>query len=73
MGKAIFSSPEIPVKCAITECLDETLHLEYKDYQINCVSVGNPHCVILKDELDEKEIKTFGSQIEHHPMFPKPD
>ena len=70
MGKAIFESEKIPVNCENEECLDETLHLEYKDYQINCVSVGNPHCVILKDELDEKEIKIFGSQIENHPMFP---
>mgnify|MGYP005850430905 CR=1 FL=1 len=70
MGKAIFSSPEIPVKCENPECIDETLHLEYKDYEINCVSVGNPHCVILTDELDEKEVKTFGPQIENNPMFP---
>jgi diaminopimelate epimerase len=26
--------------------------------------------VILKDELDEKEVKTFGPQIENNPMFP---
>ena len=70
MGKAIFSSPEIPVDCKKSECIDETLHLEYRDYIINCVSVGNPHCVILSDELDENEIKTFGPQIENHPMFP---
>ena len=70
MGKAIFHSPEIPVKCDKEECIDETLHLEYKDYKINCVSVGNPHCVVLKDELDEKEIKTFGQEIENHPVFP---
>lgn len=70
MGKAIFHSPDIPVLCDKEECIDETLHLEYKDYQVNCVSVGNPHCVILKDELDEKEIKTFGREIEHHSMFP---
>ncbi len=70
MGKAIFHSPEIPVNCEKDECIDETLHLEYKDYQINCVSVGNPHCVILKDELDEKEIKTFGREMEHHSIFP---
>ena len=68
MGKAIFSSPEIPVNCNNLECIDETLHLEYKDYIINCVSVGNPHCVILRDELDEKEVKTFGPQIENHPI-----
>ncbi len=70
MGKANFISAEIPVKCAKNECIDEVLNLEYKDYIINCVSVGNPHCVILKDDLDEKEIKQFGTYIENHPMFP---
>src|SRR6056297_2219076 len=70
MGKAIFSSPDIPVKCENQECIDETLHLEYKDFEISCVSVGNPHCVILTDKLDEKEVKTFGQQIETNSMFP---
>ena len=70
MGKAIFSSPEIPVNCKKEECIDEILHLEYKDYQINCVSVGNPHCVILTENLDENEVKTFGPQIENNPLFP---
>lgn len=70
MGKAVFSSPEIPVNCEKEECMDEILHLEQKDYQINCVSVGNPHCVILSDNFNEKEVKTFGPQIENHPLFP---
>ncbi len=70
MGKAIFESAKIPVDCKNDECIDETLHLEYRDYQINCVSVGNPHCVILKDELDESEIMTFGTQIENDKIFP---
>jgi diaminopimelate epimerase len=70
MGKAIFSSPEIPVYCEKEECIDETLHLEYRDYQISCVSVGNPHCVILTENLDENEVKTFGPQIENNPLFP---
>lgn len=70
MGKAIFEPLMIPVNCGVKECLDEILHLEYRDYLINCVSVGNPHCVILREELDEKEIKIFGPQIENHPVFP---
>lgn len=70
MGKANFISSQIPVNCVNEECMDETLTLEYKDYIINCVSVGNPHCVILKDELNEKEILQFGKYIENHPMFP---
>ena len=70
MGKAVFSSAAIPVNCQKPECIDEILHLEYKDYLINCVSVGNPHCVIFTENLDEKEVKTFGPQIETNPMFP---
>ncbi len=70
MGKAIFESKKIPVNCEKEECIGEPLELEYRGYEINCVSVGNPHCVVLTDELDEKEIKTFGPQIETNPMFP---
>jgi diaminopimelate epimerase len=70
MGKAIFHSSEVPVKSQSEECIDETLNLEYRDYLISCVSVGNPHCVIIKDTLDINEVKTFGPQIETNPMFP---
>ena len=70
MGKAIFESAKIPVLCNEDECIGETLHLFDQVYEINCVSVGNPHCVVLKDELDETEVKRYGSDIENHPMFP---
>jgi diaminopimelate epimerase len=32
--------------------------------------VGNPHCVVLRDRLDETEIRHLGPLIENHPMFP---
>jgi len=70
IGKAIFEAAKIPVNSDLTECLDETLSLENQSYLINCVSVGNPHCVILKEELSEAEIKQYGSEIENHPKFP---
>ena len=70
MGKAIFESEKVPVNCKKQECIGETLKLESKEYEINCVSVGNPHCVVLKEELDEAEIKMYGSEIENHKMFP---
>lgn len=70
MGQAIFESEKIPVNCSNKECINETLQLAEREYKINCISVGNPHCVVLKNELSEEEIKTYGSQIETHPMFP---
>lgn len=70
MGAAIFEAAKVPVKSEQAECLDELLELDGASYLINCVSVGNPHCIVLKDELSEAEIKQFGSQIENHPKFP---
>jgi diaminopimelate epimerase len=32
--------------------------------------VGNPHCVIIKDELNIDEIKKYGKFIENHSQFP---
>jgi diaminopimelate epimerase len=32
--------------------------------------VGNPHCVVIKQDLDEKEIRTYGPLLENHPLFP---
>jgi len=70
MGAAIFESEKVPVKSELPECLDEVLELDGTSYKINCVSVGNPHCVVIQDELSEAEIKQYGSQIENHPKFP---
>jgi diaminopimelate epimerase len=70
MGKALFCPKQIPVNYPKEECFGELLTIEDKTFQIHCVSVGNPHCVILMDKLDEEEIKHYGTLIENHPMFP---
>jgi diaminopimelate epimerase len=70
MGKAIFNSHNVPVMCDESECFDHPLNIVDETYLINCVSVGNPHCVILRDRLVKAEIMKHGSEIENHPMFP---
>ena len=32
--------------------------------------MGNPHCVVIRDELDINEIKKYGPYIESNEMFP---
>jgi diaminopimelate epimerase len=70
IGKANFKSKEIPVSFNKEECFDESVRIGDEEYRIHCVSVGNPHCVVVKDLLDEVEIKRVGTLIENHPMFP---
>jgi diaminopimelate epimerase len=43
--------------------LDRTFHL-------TGVSMGNPHCVIFVDNVDEFPVDKYGPAIEKHPLFP---
>jgi len=70
MGKANFTAAEIPVNFPKKECFDEPLMVEDREYRIHCVTMGNPHCVVVKDQLDEAEIKRVGTLLENHPIFP---
>ena len=70
MGKAIFEANKIPVKIEKEECIGEKLKVDDREFEINCVSVGNPHCVIIVDELDEDMVKKYGKIIENLPIFP---
>jgi diaminopimelate epimerase len=36
-----------------------------------CVSMGNPHVVFFTNRLDDETVRSVGSLIEHHPLFPE--
>ena len=70
MGKATFKTSEIPVNIKEDECLNYPIKIEDREFKINCVSVGNPHCVIIVDSLDDEEVKKYGKLIENYNVFP---
>lgn len=70
MGKAIFKAIDVPVKSENEECLMEEIEIDGDVLKINCVSVGNPHCVVLVDELSMDTMLRFGPILEKHDKFP---
>jgi diaminopimelate epimerase len=70
MGKATFETQAIPVRVQKEEWINEPLQIQDQVYRVNCVSVGNPHCVIIKERLEVEEIKKYGTFVEHHALFP---
>ena len=71
MGRATFVSEAIPVAGPRREVVGEPLVVDGERLIVTCVSVGNPHCVILADSLDEARVRRLGPKIEHHSSFPK--
>ena len=70
MGQAIFASRKIPVDSDKPEFIGQKIKAGDREYEVNCVSVGNPHCVVIKQNLDKEEILKYGPLLENHPLFP---
>jgi diaminopimelate epimerase len=52
-------------------CVNEDLQVKGKAYKVTCLSVGNPHCVIFVDAVDDFPVQRVGQKIENHRFFPK--
>lgn len=70
MGKAVFSAPEIPVKTPLLELVDTPVQIAGGTEKVTCVSMGNPHCVIFKDEIASLDLEKIGPHYENDPIFP---
>jgi diaminopimelate epimerase len=70
MGRCTFVAPEIPMNGPEREVVAVPLQVGDRTLTVTAVSVGNPHCVVFTDRLDEAETRRLGPQIETHPAFP---
>jgi diaminopimelate epimerase len=70
MGRATFRAPEVPMHGPDRDVVAVPLQVGERVFTVTAVSVGNPHCVIFTDRLDEAEARTWGPRIETHPSFP---
>jgi diaminopimelate epimerase len=52
-------------------CINENLEVDGKVFKVTCLSMGNPHCVIFVDKVDDFPVEQIGRKIENHEAFPK--
>ena len=83
MGEPIFDPEKIPVNIPLTKgrheggkyaqgrIVDYPLKIADKIFSITCVSMGNPHAIIVVEDLSHFPVQYYGPIIENHPIFPK--
>ncbi len=71
MEAPITKASQIPaIYDDLDEVIDQPVIVDGKEYNITCISMGNPHGVVFVDSVADIDIEKIGPKFENHPMFP---
>ncbi len=70
MGKAQFAGGVLKGNYSEDEIVNEPLLFHGRLYNATCVSMGNPNCVIMMEEVNAKKAKELGPYVENASYFP---
>lgn len=70
MGQVSFRCADLPMTGA-DEWIERPLRVGDRTFLATCLSIGNPHAVLLDAPRDEATLLEFGPKVETHPQFPR--
>ena len=71
MGEPILNAKEIPVDWKAEKMIGEKVTIDGQEYEMTCVSMGNPHAVVWVEDTASLPLEKIGPVFETHPMFPE--
>ena len=71
MGQPILNGPDIPVAIQSERVVNETISINGVDFEMTCVSMGNPHAVFFCEDVEQIDLEGIGPLIENHELFPE--
>jgi carbamoyl-phosphate synthase large subunit len=70
MGRAKLSPEQIPVNLGGESVIARKVTIGGVEYELTCVSMGNPHAVVFTNRLDDLDLEETGPLFENDPLFP---
>jgi carbamoyl-phosphate synthase large subunit len=70
MGRAKLRPQDIPVKLTGESVIKNKVTIGGAEYEITCVSLGNPHAVVFSNNLEDLPLGEIGPLFENDPLFP---
>jgi diaminopimelate epimerase len=69
MGTVEWERSKIPMQGEGT-AINADLRVDEENYKVTCLSMGNPHCVIFVENVDEFPVEYVGPIVENQEAFP---
>lgn len=70
MGKPSYAGAQMPLSGLQGEIVNAHLKFHDNDYNTTCLSVGNPNCVIMMEEITPQTVKVLRPYVEGAQYFP---
>lgn len=71
MGAPILEGSKIPTTLPGDPPIRQKISAGGREFEVTCVSMGNPHCVTFVDTLSDDWVLRIGPEVERHPAFPR--
>ncbi|WJG09662.1 diaminopimelate epimerase [Aliiglaciecola sp. LCG003] len=70
MGRPVFEPSKIPLKANKEEGI-YLIRAQEQTFMLGAVSMGNPHCVLEVDDIQQADVSGIGPVLEKHERFPE--
>lgn len=71
LGVAELAGDKIPSIWKGEKIVRQPMEINGKTYEVTLVNLGNPHCVVFCDKVDDIDVETLGRAIECSKYFPQ--
>ena len=71
MGTVSLDAAALPCTLKEKTLVDYPVSIGGQSFNITCVNVGNPHCVVFCPRVDEVNVEQLGPRFENAPYFPR--
>ena len=71
MGAPILQASLIPVVSESEQVVNAPIEVDGQIYHFTAVSMGNPHCVVFKNDVETMDIEKIGPAFETSELFPE--
>jgi len=70
MGYATLDTTALRLNIPKRQVVNYPVEIAGQPWEITCVDMGNPHCVVFCSRVDGVDVARIGPQFEHAPYFP---